>query len=132
MMPDRLLSPSRAMNKYSFGTNNPFSYSVGSGRLFQHIEKLIERYIKGNAHKAADEGELIRVLGHAPDVLRDLHAGDIGLDGRIGAADLGGRGGFHVPGVELRRAADEEQHDPILSALAGSVDARGLDFRRER
>ena len=67
----------------------------------------------GRVIHAADERELVRVLGHAREVLGDLDARDVGLDGLVRAADLGRSVRLHVPGVELGRPADQEQHDAV-------------------
>ena len=49
--------------------------------------------------------------------------------GLYGPANLGGGVGLHVPGVELRRAADQEQHDAVRYPCR--VD-RALRFQAEK
>ena len=68
---------------------------------------------RGGVVHAADQSVLVGVLRHAREVFRDLDAGDIGLDRLVGTADLDRRVGLHVPGVELRGAADQHQEDAV-------------------
>ncbi len=81
---------------------------------------------------AADERIFIRVLRHARKIFGDLDAGNIGLDGLVGSADFGGSIGLHVPGVELRGPADQEQHDAILIGLGGVGSSHGLHGKQVR
>ena len=49
--------------------------------------------------------------------------GDVGLDRLVRPANLGRRVRLHVPGVELRRPADQHQHDAVhvLFAVDGAL-----------
>ena len=67
----------------------------------------------GRVIHAADQRVLVGVLRHARKILGDLDARDVGLDGLVRPANLDRRVGLHVPGVELRRPAHQEQHDAV-------------------
>ena len=73
----------------------------------------------GGVIDAADERELVGVLGHAREDLGDLDARDVGLDRLERPADLDRGVRLHVPGVELGGPADQEQHDAVDVVLAG-------------
>ncbi len=75
----------------------------------------------GGVIHRAHERELIGVFRHARENFADLDAGDVGLDWPVRAANFGGRVRLHVPCVELRRPADQHQHD--------AVDIGGVVFR---
>ena len=62
----------------------------------------------------ADEGEFVRHLRHARQLLADLNAGDVRFDGTELAAVFGGCVGLHVPHVLVRRTARQEDHDDRL------------------
>src|SRR5687768_9800548 len=61
----------------------------------------------------ADDGVAMRELSHAREELADVNAGHSGGDRPERAAYVAGRVRFGVPGVELARAADEEQEDQV-------------------
>jgi hypothetical protein len=71
----------------------------------------------GGVIHATDDRVLIGVLGHPRKILADFDARDVGLDGLVRSANLDRRVGLHVPGVELRRSADEHEEDAVHLAL---------------
>ena len=64
---------------------------------------------------AADDRQLVDLLGHLRQVLADLHAGDVGRDGPERSA--GGPARLHVEGVDLAGPAVHPQQDAALAAL---------------
>ena len=79
----------------------------------------------GGVIDAADDRVFVGVLRHAREIFGNFDARDIGLDGLVGAADLDRGVGLHVEGVELGRAAHEEQHDAV-GVFFGVDGAEGL------
>ncbi len=81
----------------------------------------------GRMIHTANDRVFVGVLGHAGKVLGNFDAGNVGLDGLIGAANLDRGIGLHVPGVELRRPADQEEHDAvgIFPGIDGALGFQG-------
>ena len=65
----------------------------------------------------ADQRHLVHHRRQPGEDLRDLDARHLGRDRPERPADLLGGIGLHVPGVELRRPADQEQQDAIDVAI---------------
>ncbi len=65
----------------------------------------------------ADQRHLVHLAGQLREDLADLDARHAGRDRPERPADLLGRVGLHVPGVELRRPADQEQQDAVDVAV---------------
>ena len=65
----------------------------------------------------ADQRHLVHHRRQPGEDLGDLDARHLGRDRPERPADLLGRIGLHVPGVELRRAADQEQQDAVEVAI---------------
>ena len=63
------------------------------------------------------DGEVFALLGGERQVLANLHAGRGSLDGIEGAAIGERRLGFHVPHVDVRRAAAKEKQDDGFGRL---------------
>src|SRR5437667_378060 len=57
------------------------------------------------------------MVSHAREDFADLHAGDVGRRRSEWAAYLRGGAGLGVPGVDMARAADQEQHDAVDVAV---------------
>ena len=71
------------------------------------------------------EAQLVHLLGEPRQVLANLNARDAGGDRPKLAANLGRCLRFHVPQVDLTRAAEQEQEDACLGPrrpLAGVQD----------
>ena len=75
-------------------------------------------------HGAHERG-VMHLLGELGQQLAHLQSGHTATDGRKFAANFPGRVGFHVPHVQVRRAAIEENDDarispcPFAGALTG-------------
>ena len=65
----------------------------------------------------ADDGQLVGDAGQPGHVLREVHAGDLGLDRRELAADLGRRVGLGIERLEVRRPAIHPDQDATGRAL---------------
>ena len=80
----------------------------------------------------ADQRHLVHHRGQPGEDLGDLNARHLGRDRPERPADFLGRIGLHVPGVELRRAADQEQQDAIEVAIRrdGAGTRKGLHRRK--
>ena len=79
------------------------------------LHHLVPRvvYRGGRMIDAADQRIFVGVLRHARKILGNLDARNVGLDRLVRPANLNRRVGLHVPGVELRRPAHQEQHDAV-------------------
>src|SRR5438874_179979 len=86
-----------------------------SGEEAAGLHHLVSGVVDGGGGviDRADNRELIRVLGHAREDLRYLHPRNVGLNRPERAADLFRRIRLHVPGIELTRRAQEEEHDAV-------------------
>ena len=67
----------------------------------------------GRVITAADERILVGVFGHLRKDFADLHSRHVGVDGLERPANLIGRLGLRIPGVDLTGAADQEEHDGV-------------------
>ncbi|GIW85996.1 MAG: hypothetical protein KatS3mg108_0320 [Isosphaeraceae bacterium] len=73
----------------------------------------------------ADDGQVVGLLGQEGEVFAEQQSGGGGLDGLELAADLLGGVGFHVPEVDVGRAALEGEDDE--RAGAGAAGFGGLE-----
>ena len=64
---------------------------------------------------AAHDGELVGDPGLPRHELADLHPRHVRLDGAEFSADLRGRTGLHVVGIDVARAAAQADHDDRLA-----------------
>ena len=79
--------------------------------------------------EAADKRILVGVLRPAREIFRNLDAGNVRADRFIRPTNLDGGIRLGVPGVELRRAADQHQMDAVDVFLA--VVNRALRLKSE-
>src|SRR5436190_668876 len=76
-----------------------------------------------------DQAEMLGQGGQARMKLADAHPGDRGGDGLVGAADLRGRLGFHVPGIEVAGPAAQEDEDAGLLGRTAAKSPVAIDAR---
>jgi hypothetical protein len=80
-------------------------------RLHHLVAGVVNR--RSRVVDRADQRELVGVLGHTGEDLGYLDPASFGLDRVERPADLGRGLRLRVPGVQLARPADQEQHDAI-------------------
>ena len=68
--------------------------------------------------QGSDQRKPMRLPGHTREEVRDPNSGDVRGYGPVRTADLGRGIRLHVPGVELRRSALEEEIDAVFGRSA--------------
>lgn len=76
----------------------------------------VDRHVVGHG---AEQCEAIHLLREEGEVFAEMDVGDGGLDGIEVAADFGGRGGLHVPEVDVTGTAEEENENAGIVPMAG-------------
>ena len=83
----------------------------------------------GSVIERPHQRPLVGVPRHTGEDFGNLDAGNIRLDRFVRAANFRRSVGLHVPGIELARSANEEEHDHVDVALV--VVDRALRFERQ-